>query len=511
VATIYLGYADGENLWPGKAVLELADGYSGNLATLRSRFTLKGFVDYSELDGTFSILPITGYEIGANGTLTSTLPPLTGTVTISGTAEEGQSLTANTSGINGNGTLSYQWKRGGVNITGATSANYTLTAADGGSYITVAVSCQGYSGSVTSAQAGPVKPLLTGTVTINGTAVQGQILTADTGSLNGTGTLSYQWKRGGADISGATGVSYTLTTADVGYSMSVTVSRADCIGNVSSTGTGAVLALLTGTVTISGTAGEGQSLTADISGLNGNGTPSYQWKRGGADISGATEENYTLTTADVGSYITVAVSRQGYGGSVISTPAGPVIPLLTGTVTISGTATVGQTLTANTSGLNGTGTLSYQWKRGGVDISGETGVSYTLTATDSETLISVTVSRAGYSGSRSSSALTVKNPAGVTLVYPDVPGDPAEEALSSFTISRTGIGTPATHSLTVQGNFDSYQWQVDSVEKTADAGSAGKTLTLDALDYLAGPHSISLEVLLQGLPYSETITFTVEN
>ena len=42
----------------------------------------------------------------------------------------------------------------------------------------------------------------------------------------------------------------------------------------------------------------------------------------------------------------------------------PELVALTGTPTISGTAKVGQTLTAAITGLNGTGTPTYQWKVG---------------------------------------------------------------------------------------------------------------------------------------------------
>jgi hypothetical protein len=313
------------------------------------------------------------------------------------------------------------------------------------------------------------------------------------------------------DISGATNGSYTLTAADAGYAVRVTVSRADCEGSLSSTPTGPVLPLLTGTVTISGAAVVGQTLTADTSGLNGSGTISYQWKRGGENISGATNGSYTLTSADGGYLITLTVSRQGYGGTISSNQAGPVLLLLTGTVTISGNPAVGQSLTADISGLNGSGTPSYQWKLGGVNIEGATGASYTPVLTDAGHAVSVAVSRAGYSGSVESLALTVKNQAGVTLIYPDVPGDPAEEALSSFTIYKTS--SPSTWALTVQGDFDSYsyQWSVDNIPKNQYAGNGGKTLTLDAANYPVGTHYVSLEVMLGGMPYSKTITFTVGN
>jgi hypothetical protein len=83
---------------------------------------------------------------------------------------------------------------------------------------------------------------------------------------------------------------------------------------------------------------------------------------------------------------------------------------LTGTVTITGTARVGQTLTANINSLGGTGTVSYQWKRGdtatadGTNIGGATSGTYTLVAADEDKYITVTVTRTGYSGSKTSTA-----------------------------------------------------------------------------------------------------------
>lgn len=69
-------------------------------------------------------------------------PPV-GVPTITGTATEGQTLTAVTSGISdadGLGTFAYQWLRAGASISGATSSTYTLAAADVGATIRVSVS-----------------------------------------------------------------------------------------------------------------------------------------------------------------------------------------------------------------------------------------------------------------------------------------------------------------------------------------------------------------------------------
>ena len=80
---------------------------------------------------------------------------------------------------------------------------------------------------------------------------------------------------------------------------------------------------LTGTVSISGTAQVGQTLTADISGLVGNGEVSYQWKRGGTNV-GSNNNTYVPAASDVGSTITVTVTRAGYTGSVTSAPTATV-------------------------------------------------------------------------------------------------------------------------------------------------------------------------------------------
>ncbi|MGY4879742.1 hypothetical protein ACLUEY_17925, partial [Vreelandella aquamarina] len=66
-----------------------------------------------------------------------------------------------------------------------------------------------------------------------------------------------------------------------------------------------------GDVIITGTATENETLTADTSDLadkDGLGTFSYVWKADGTAITGATSSTYTLTQAEVGKAITVAVS-----------------------------------------------------------------------------------------------------------------------------------------------------------------------------------------------------------
>jgi len=74
---------------------------------------------------------------------------------------------------------------------------------------------------------------------------------------------------------------------------------------------------LTGTVYIEGFTQVGQTLTANTSNLDGDGTISYLWKRNGTDEIGS-DKTYTVKTEDIGSTITVTVTRSGYSDSITS-------------------------------------------------------------------------------------------------------------------------------------------------------------------------------------------------
>jgi photosystem II stability/assembly factor-like uncharacterized protein len=96
------------------------------------------------------------------------------------------------------------------------------------------------------------------------------------------------------------------------------------------------LPVLTGSVTVSGIARVGRTLTANISDSNDNGAITYRWQSsdtedgGYTDISGAASaQTYTLGAKDADKYIRVVVSRAGYDGTIFSVP---VAPFLTWTV-----------------------------------------------------------------------------------------------------------------------------------------------------------------------------------
>jgi len=185
---------------------------------------------------------------------TQAAPANTTAPTVAGTAKVGQMLTA------GDGTWSnsptsyaYQWLRcngGGnscANVANGTQKTYTLVGADAGSTMRVRVTATNADGSASaqSSQTAAVEaatssaaPKNTSAPTITGTPKVGQTLTADDGSWSGSPTAyTYAWQRCDADtatcanVVGATGKTYGVRTADLGYRLRVSVTARNAKGS----------------------------------------------------------------------------------------------------------------------------------------------------------------------------------------------------------------------------------------------------------------------------------------
>jgi VCBS repeat-containing protein len=430
---------------------------------------------------------------GAVGPVTNVDDAPTGAVAISGTPTQGQTLSASNTldDADGLGTITYQWQRDGLDITGATGTSYVLTEADVGHGIDVVakyVDGHGTAEQVASGAVGPIANLNdapTGGVTISGTATQGQTLSASNtiDDADGLGAIAYQWQRDGADILGATGASYLLTEDDVGHGIDVVARYVDghgAVEQVASDAVGPVANLNdapTGEVTISGAATQGQTLSASntLHDADGLGPITYQWQRDGADISGAAGASYLLTEADVGHAIDVVakyVDGHGTPEQVASRAVGPVVNVNdapTGEVTISGAATQGQTLSAsNTLGdADGLGTITYQWQRDGADIAGATGTSYLLTEADVGRAIEVV---ATYVDGHGTAERVASSAVGPVANVNDAP-------TGAVTISGTAT---QGQTLSVSNTLDdadglgtiTYHWQRDGVDIPGATGTS---------------------------------------
>lgn len=167
---------------------------------------------------------------GGTGTTTTVTAPSITTAPASLTVTAGASAAFTVVASSGGGTLAYQWYRAGTAIAGATSATYTITAAAASDAASYYVVVSNSAGSVTSATAtltvqtagsggtGSVVPL---DIVIGSQPAAVRAAIGDAVSLGvtatGSGTLSYQWYKGGAAIAGATAATYAIPSLAAGH------------------------------------------------------------------------------------------------------------------------------------------------------------------------------------------------------------------------------------------------------------------------------------------------------
>jgi hypothetical protein len=211
----------------------------------------------------------------------------------------------------------------------------------GATLVTAAVLAVTVGGGTAATSVSP--PSNTTQPSISGTTREGEVLTADPGKwTNSPTSYSYQWQRCDANgsnctsIVGATARRYTLTHDDVNHHMRITVTAHNSAGTGSAISAQSSLVTAAGTgptntslPSISGSAQEGLTLSADKGQWNGQNPISYayQWQRcdmSGAnctDVAGATGQSYTLGVADVAHTMRVRVTASNSRGSHSATSA----------------------------------------------------------------------------------------------------------------------------------------------------------------------------------------------
>jgi|GEM_PF-3468483 len=154
-------------------------------------------------------------------------------------------------------------------------------------------------------------------------------------TVNVTGTdLTYQWRKNGTNISGATGSSYLVSNVTAATAGNYDVVITSACGNATSS-IAALIVNAPTTITTQPTAQNvcaGSPATLSVT-ANGNGTLNYQWQKDGVNILGATAATYSITSAglsDAGNY-TVAVTSGC--GTLTSTTATLTVNTSAGCVT----------------------------------------------------------------------------------------------------------------------------------------------------------------------------------
>lgn len=260
-----------------------------------------------------------------NSTFKTLKEAITGTVSISGEAVYGKTLTASYEGLATDaGEVTVSWYRGEDTTAIATGDTYTLTADDVGKVITVKVTAENCSGELTDSTAEVAKAEHPNPPT-NGNVDDEN----NTFTFNGTSGVTYEYSTDG-------GASWTDITVDSGTGVgTVTVGNvivntgdlqvraketdgykaSDVISNTS-----AYTATLEGSVSLSGTAKYGETLTATVTGAQQGAVLTYTFCADDTVLQQGSSNTYKIVSAEaIGKQITVKVSAEGYIGTVNDT------------------------------------------------------------------------------------------------------------------------------------------------------------------------------------------------
>ncbi|MBI5386398.1 MAG: immunoglobulin domain-containing protein, partial [Verrucomicrobia bacterium] len=309
----------------------------------------------------------------ANVTITATAADSDGTVTMVEFLSGGTVIGSDTTSP-----YSFAWN-------GVAAGTYSLTArATDNSGATTTSAAR----SITVNPA-PVPPTIT-TQPASQTVTAGANVTF-TVSASGTTPFTYQWRKDGVNIPGATGATLTLTAVVVGDSGSYTVVVSNAGG--SDTSDAAILTVnpapIPPTIT---TQPASQTVTAgaDVTfAVVATGTPplNYQWQRNTVDIPGATSAMLTLvgvTAANAGNYRVIVSNTGGAITSAVATltvnPPANVPPTVALTSPANGatfTAPANITITATAADSDGTVTM-VEFLSGGTVIGTDTSAPYSF-------------------------------------------------------------------------------------------------------------------------------------
>ena len=259
-----------------------------------------------------------------NSTFKTLKEAITGTVSISGEAVYGKTLTASYEGLATDaGEVTVSWYRGEDTTAIATGDTYTLTADDVGKVITVKVTAANCSGELTDSTAEVAKAEHPNPPT-NGKVDDEN----NTFTFNGTSGVTYEYSTdGGANwtdvtVDSGTGVG-TVTVGNVIVNIGGLQVRAketdgykasDVISNTS-----AYTATLEGSVSLSGTAKYGETLTATVTGAQQGAVLTYTFSADDTVLQQGSSNTYKIEQEAIGKQITVKVSAEGYIGTVNDT------------------------------------------------------------------------------------------------------------------------------------------------------------------------------------------------
>lgn len=440
---------------------------------------------------------------------------ITGTVSISGEAVYGKTLTASYEGLATDaGKVTVSWYRGEDTTAIATGDTYTLTADDVGKVITVKVTAENCSGELTDSTAEVAKAEHPNPPT-NGNVDDEN----NTFTFNGTSGVTYEYSTDG-------GASWTDITVDSGTGVgTVTVGNvivntgdlqvraketdgykaSDVISNTS-----AYTATLEGSVSLSGTAKYGETLTATVTGAQQGAVLTYTFYVDDTVLQQGSSNTYKIEQEAIGKQITVKVSAEGYKGTVNDTS--DTVAKADGVLTLKQTEftqTFGDEAFELGCSRTGDGTISYKVSDEKVIKVSDTGVvtivgagSATVTVSLSETecytgaaeqTIKVNVAKKDYvlNPSTGTAAYTYKQ--GASNVAVDVAGMlPADKGNTTYSVSTADAGTILENvSVDKNGNLT---YNVKSFDNYTDGITATIAVTATMANYKDVTYTLTVKI-----------------
>lgn len=289
-------------------------------------------------------LPVVRIVVSGSGALIFTSQPMSTSVEVGKTFNVGVTTS-------GDPVPTLQWRKDGTPIDGATGEIFSIGSVqleDGGSYDVVATNS---GGSITSDAA-----ILTVTAPAEITTQPSsqEVTAGESASFSvtvaGTPAPTYQWRKNGQNISGATQSTLTIDSVSADDVGSYTVRVENATRTVTSSTAELTLQQMSGPE-IQGqpqaqTVAPGGGATFQVDAGSGPGV-TYQWRRDGAEISGATGTRLDLTNvqaADAGTYTVVVTS-----GGTSTESAGAVLAL-----NVAGDSRLGNLSTRTRIGMDAT-------------------------------------------------------------------------------------------------------------------------------------------------------------
>lgn len=451
-----------------------------------------------------------------NSTFKTLKEAITGTVSISGEAVYGKTLTASYEGLATDaGEVTVSWYRGEDTTAIATGDTYTLTADDVGKVITVKVTAENCSGELTDSTAEVAKAEHPNPPT-NGNVDDEN----NTFTFNGTSGVTYEYSTDG-------GASWTDITVDSGTGVgTVTVGNvivntgdlqvraketdgykaSDVISNTS-----AYTATLEGSVSLSGTAKYGETLTATVTGAQQGAVLTYTFCADDTVLQQGSSNTYKIVSAEaIGKQITVKVSAEGYIGTVNDTS--DTVAKADGVLTLKQTEftpTFGDEAFKLGCSRTGDGTISYKVSdekvikvsdTGEVTIVGAGSATVTVSLSETECYtgaaeqtIKVNVAKKDYvlNPSTGTAAYTYKQ--GASNVAVDVAGMlPADKGNTTYSVSTADAGTILENvSVDKNGNLS---YNVKSFDNYTDGITATIAVTATMANYKDVTYTLTVKI-----------------